>query len=148
MRQNDETKHRTVIFRSATPGHKGCITDSTIRNSDPLRTAPRLTEEWYNWKTLPRMNDILEVRVPVSFVRFASDLFVSCVQDIIRAHNHPRLHFLRLDRPGALRPDAHSLEDCLHFAIGAGVLEDWNRYIDHFVRWEVDYGIGSGAGRR
>ncbi|KAH7101426.1 hypothetical protein BKA62DRAFT_703797 [Auriculariales sp. MPI-PUGE-AT-0066] len=108
-----------IVFRSATPGHKGCLDDLSVRNSSPLASVPQLKEEWFNWKSLGYMNDVLE--------------------DIVLQHAHPRMKFLRLDRPGALRPDAHTLEDCLHFAVGAGVIEDWTRYIDHFVTWEIDY---------
>ncbi|QRV84481.1 hypothetical protein RhiJN_12497 [Ceratobasidium sp. AG-Ba] len=41
----------------------------------------------------------------------------------IRVEGNPQLRFLGLDKPALLRPDAHSLSDCLHIQIGAGIFE-------------------------
>ncbi|KAG1739287.1 hypothetical protein EDB19DRAFT_2039374 [Suillus lakei] len=48
----------------------------------------------------------------------------------------PDIHYLPIERPGRLRPDAHVSSDCLHIMSGAGVLEGWSHYIWHFVTRE------------
>ena len=60
-----------------------------------------------------------------------------CAQDVLTNPAYPSLHFLPIDRPALLRPDAHASGDCLHFMTGAGVLEGWTQYVWHFVRYEI-----------
>jgi hypothetical protein len=71
------------------------------------------------------------------------------------AARYPDIHYLGIDRPALLRPDAvraalslrssarglmtlqHAAGDCLHIMSGAGVLEGWSHYIWHFVTREL-----------
>ncbi|EJD42309.1 hypothetical protein AURDEDRAFT_152915 [Auricularia subglabra TFB-10046 SS5] len=118
MLENDKLRHRVVLFRGAVHGHEGCEKDA-VRHAGPVSKVPPLGDKFYNWRWLPHMNDVLE--------------------EVIKAHNHPRLRFLRLDRPALLRPDAHTFQSCSHYIVGSGVLEDWTIYINHFLQHEITY---------
>ena len=117
MLDADKTKTRVVIFRSAVQGHENC-TEPANRDMEPLSTYRELKHNLYNWPALPLMNDVLET--------------------IVKTHNHPRMHFLRVERPAQLRVDAHPVGDCSRYVVGAGILEDWNIYMNHYELWEVD----------
>ncbi len=56
-----------------------------------------------------------------------------CSQTVVKSDRYPDIHFLPIDRPALLRPDAHATGDCLHIMSGAGVLEGWTHYIWHYV---------------
>lgn len=85
-----------------------------------------------------------------------------CAQDVLNSTRYPDIHFLPIDRPALLRPDAvsavdtlllstsarliaflcvcdgqHSAGDCLHIMTGAGVLEGWTHYIWHYITREL-----------
>jgi len=81
------------------------------------------------------------------------------VKNIINggADEYPDVHFLAIERPARLRPDAvslfdpfisfiylsftqHATGDCLHIMAGAGVLEGWTHYIWHYVSKELGRG--------
>ncbi|KAJ3487048.1 hypothetical protein NLI96_g3794 [Meripilus lineatus] len=59
------------------------------------------------------------------------------VVEVVSSRSYPNIHFLGIDRPGMLRPDAHSTGDCLHIMSGAGVLEGWTHYIWHYITREL-----------
>ncbi|GJN94628.1 hypothetical protein Rhopal_007711-T1 [Rhodotorula paludigena] len=46
---------------------------------------------------------------------------------------HPQIHFVDTNRPTALRPDGHTNYDCLHLAVGTGVIESWTRYFAYWL---------------
>ncbi|KAH7097966.1 hypothetical protein BKA62DRAFT_714672 [Auriculariales sp. MPI-PUGE-AT-0066] len=118
MLNDEKNKTRVVLFRSAVQGHESCK-EEWSRKAEPLTRPRELKKDEFNWKALPEMNAILE--------------------EIIKGHNHPRLKFLRLDRPAHLRPEAHVYSDCARYVVGSGIVEDWNIYMSHYERWEVDY---------
>ena len=66
-----------------------------------------------------------------------SDLTTCYLQAVVESRKYPDIHFLPIDRPALLRPDAHSAGDCLHIMSGAGVLEGWTHYIWHYVTREL-----------
>ena len=60
-----------------------------------------------------------------------------CAQAVLADRAYPDVHYLPIERPALLRPDAHSGGDCLHVVAGAGVLEGFSHYIWHFVTHEL-----------
>ena len=74
---------------------------------------------------------------------FPSSVYLLChhtdvaSQAVLDSRKYPDIHFLPIDRPALLRPDAHSAGDCLHIMSGAGVLEGWTQYIWHYVTVEL-----------
>ncbi|BGP52442.1 hypothetical protein JCM10450v2_008420 [Rhodotorula kratochvilovae] len=109
MQEGGRGQGKEVLVRPTNTGHDGC---HDARG--PLEEVDRGASVMWNWKELWRMNEAAE--------------------DIVRDAAHPQLHFLDLNRPAALRPDAHTNVDCLHLAIGTGVVEGWTRYIAYWLR--------------
>ncbi|PPQ71346.1 hypothetical protein CVT26_011983 [Gymnopilus dilepis] len=104
-----EQARKRVVVRAYLPGHESCH-DSR----KPWTEVQPFVWNWYNWGEIWRFNAIFE--------RMLSS-----------KEKYPDIHFLPIDRPGRLRPDAHTTGDCLHIMTGAGVLEGWTQYIHHFV---------------
>ncbi|EIM81062.1 uncharacterized protein STEHIDRAFT_67256 [Stereum hirsutum FP-91666 SS1] len=101
-----------VVVRAYLPGHENC------RNiKSPWEEWVPYTVNWYNWPWIPNMNKIFE--------------------SILDSPSYPDVHFLPIDRPALLRPDAHVSGDCLHLMTGTGVIEGWSRYIWHYVTREI-----------
>ncbi|ETW81157.1 hypothetical protein HETIRDRAFT_385902, partial [Heterobasidion irregulare TC 32-1] len=102
---------RQVVVRAYLPGHEDCHSFRA-----PWAERQPFKWNWYNWAWIGDMN-----------ARF---------QILASAASYPDIHFLPIDRPALLRPDAHATGDCLHLLTGAGVLEGWTHYIWHFVTRE------------
>ncbi|KAJ3493933.1 hypothetical protein NMY22_g20144 [Coprinellus aureogranulatus] len=101
---------REVVVRAYLPGHEDCHSHRTAwEEIVPFKW------NWYNWGEIWRFNRIFE--------------------NVLQ--NYANVHFLKIDRPGRLRPDAHASGDCLHIMSGAGVLEGWSHYIWHYLTREV-----------
>jgi len=99
---------RQVLVRSYTPGHENCQNINM-----PYDEIHPYQYVWYNWNWLDRFNDAFEA--------------------VVKKFKHPQIHFLSIDRPAQLRPDAHTSSDCLHIAVGTGVIEGWTSYITHYI---------------
>ncbi|KAG6836542.1 hypothetical protein H0H93_006922 [Arthromyces matolae] len=109
-------RKRQVLVRAYLPGHNDCHNIKDIwREVNPEGS------NLYNWGQIWRYNDIFE--------RILSE-----------RERYPDVHFLSIDRPGRLRPDAHTTSDCLHIMTGAGVMEGWSHYIWHYVSKELGRG--------
>ncbi|KAG2016437.1 hypothetical protein CC2G_009605 [Coprinopsis cinerea AmutBmut pab1-1] len=106
-------RNRKVLVRAYLPGHEDCH-----KKRSPWRTILPFDWNWWNWAEIWRFNKV----------------FMDLLADRAR---YPDVHYLGIDRPARLRPDAHSTGDCLHIMSGAGVLEGWSHYIWHFVTREV-----------
>jgi len=103
---------KDVVVRAYLPGHDNC---HNIRA--PWDEIEEYDRTIYNWNWIQDFNAIFE--------------------DILSSRAYPDIHFLPIDRPARLRPDAHSAGDCLHIMTGAGVLEGWSHYIWHFISREL-----------
>ncbi|KIL62534.1 hypothetical protein M378DRAFT_52796, partial [Amanita muscaria Koide BX008] len=104
---------RRVVIRGYLPGHEDCH-----HHRQPWTEIQPFVWNWYNWGNIWEFNQVFERVVSLKAL-------------------YPDIHFLPIDRPARLRPDAHATGDCLHIMTGAGVLEGWSHYIWHFVTREV-----------
>ncbi|EMD33751.1 hypothetical protein CERSUDRAFT_108038 [Gelatoporia subvermispora B] len=104
---------KQVVIRAYLPGHEDCHSQrQPWTEYQPFRWG------WYNWPDIKDFNAIFEeVVAPPSPYR--------------------NIHYLPIDRPALLRPDAHATGDCLHIMSGAGVLEGWSHYIWHYLTHEL-----------
>lgn len=103
---------RRVIVRGATWGSEDCLL-SVVRLGGPRAHVVPLSRPYYNWAWIPRLNEAAERAVA--------------------AADNPFIHYLPIERPAMLRPDAHVLPDCMHLAAGTGAMESWTEYIAHFL---------------
>ncbi|KAI0318841.1 hypothetical protein OF83DRAFT_1082642 [Amylostereum chailletii] len=100
---------RQVLVRAYLPGHEDCHDwRAPWTEWHPFRW------NWYNWAWIGDMNREFET--------------------VLASPAYPDLHYLPIDRPALLRPDAHGTGDCLHLMSGSGVMEGWTRYMWHYVR--------------
>lgn len=105
---------RQVIVRSYLPGHEDCH-----EKYEPWTVyQPFKVFEW-NWLWIKDFNTI--------FQKILSS----------RSPGYPNIHYLPIDQPALLRPDAHVSSDCLHLISGSGVIEGWTHYIWHFITREI-----------
>ncbi|EIN11174.1 hypothetical protein PUNSTDRAFT_82721 [Punctularia strigosozonata HHB-11173 SS5] len=107
---------KRVVVRAYLPGHEDCHD-----YGEPWTAVKPMRWNWYNWASIKDFNSIFETLLNGGEGR----------------RRYPDLHFLPIDRPALLRPDAHAAGDCLHIMTGAGVLEGWSHYIWHFVTREI-----------
>ncbi|KAI0699875.1 hypothetical protein C8T65DRAFT_296188 [Cerioporus squamosus] len=103
---------KQVVVRAYLPGHEDCHD-----HREPWTSYKPGRWGWYNWNQIGDFNDAFEA--------------------VLDSRKYPDIHFLPIDRPALLRPDAHSAGDCLHIMSGAGVLEGWTQYIWHYVTVEL-----------
>ncbi|KAG0145486.1 hypothetical protein CROQUDRAFT_45683 [Cronartium quercuum f. sp. fusiforme G11] len=98
---------KQIILKSSHFGHTDCVSARLYGIPwDDVRFGSNML---YNWLEINTLNNVGKI--------------------VLESFNHPRLRFLGLDRPGALRPDAHVLMDCLHLAVGTGVVEGWTEFL-------------------
>ncbi|KAL0956939.1 hypothetical protein HGRIS_003041 [Hohenbuehelia grisea] len=105
-------RQRQVIVRAYLPGHEDCHS-----HREPWTTIQPFKWNWYNWGNIWEFNQIFE--------------------SLLSSSKYPSIHFLPIDRPARLRPDAHSSGDCLHIMVGANVMEGWSHYIWHYINKEL-----------
>jgi len=79
---------RSILVRAYLPGDDNCHAPE-IMSGGPWSHPKSLVGASYNWEWIPRMNDAFS--------------------DIIATRGHKNLHYLGIDRPGRLRPDAVSV---------------------------------------
>ncbi|KIY64297.1 hypothetical protein CYLTODRAFT_493228 [Cylindrobasidium torrendii FP15055 ss-10] len=112
VQANGKKAPRQVVIRAYLPGHEDCHDHKKAwTDIQPMRWF------WYNWGNIWQYNDVFE--------------------RVLSSPSFPNVHFLGIDRPARLRPDAHVASDCLHIMTGAGVLEGWTHYVWHYVTVEV-----------
>ncbi|KAJ3876025.1 hypothetical protein F5051DRAFT_412842 [Lentinula edodes] len=111
-----QKKNRNVLVRAYLPGHEDCHA-----HRSPTAQIPPMKWGWYNWGSIPEFNRVFE------------DILAS--PSFPTTPSFPNIHFLPIDRPARLRPDAHATGDCLHIIAGAGVLEGWTEYVWHYTTW-------------
>ncbi|KAJ8586121.1 hypothetical protein M405DRAFT_772077 [Rhizopogon salebrosus TDB-379] len=110
--RNGGKRPKQVVVRAYLPGHEDCH-----NYLEPTTEIPSWQNRWFNWPWIENFNEEF--------------------QTLLSKPEYPDIHYLPIDRPGRLRPDAHATSDCLHIMTGAGVLEGWSHYIWHFVTHEV-----------
>ncbi|KAJ3770915.1 hypothetical protein FB446DRAFT_129567 [Lentinula raphanica] len=101
---------RQAMVRAYLPGHEDCHD-----HREPWKEIEPMKWNWYNWGSIWKFNEVFET--------------------LLTDSKYPDIHFLAIDRPARLRPDAHATGDCLHIMAGAGVLEGWTEYIWHYVTY-------------
>ncbi|KAG5635259.1 hypothetical protein H0H81_011894 [Sphagnurus paluster] len=118
-RMDRGARKRQVLVRAYLPGHDDChnILDPWTEVHTPKGAS-------YNWGSIWRYNEVFENLLSGSGAQ----------------KKYPDLHYLAIERPGRLRPDAHTTGDCLHIMAGAGVMEGWSHYIWHYVSNELGRG--------
>ncbi|KAF9527489.1 hypothetical protein CPB83DRAFT_398456 [Crepidotus variabilis] len=104
---------RRAVVRAYPAGHENCH-----ETRAPWTEIHPFSSTHWNWNYLQIFNEIFE-KLLVDKIRY------------------PNIHYLGIDRPARLRPDAHITGDCLHIMTGAGVLEGWTQYISHFITNEL-----------
>ncbi|KAF9533582.1 hypothetical protein CPB83DRAFT_902945 [Crepidotus variabilis] len=106
-------KRKRAVIRAYLPGHEDCHS-----HRKPWNEVQPFVWSWYNWGEIWRYNGIFE--------KLLTD-----------RQSYPDIHYLGIDRPARLRPDAHTTGDCLHIMTGAGVLEGWTHYIWQYITREI-----------
>ncbi|KAJ4490989.1 hypothetical protein J3R30DRAFT_3427842 [Lentinula aciculospora] len=101
---------RQAMVRAYLPGHEDCHD-----HRKPWAEIEPMKWNWYNWGSIWKYNEIFET--------------------LLSKPDYPDIHYLSIDRPARLRPDAHATGDCLHIMAGAGVLEGWTEYIWHYATY-------------
>ncbi|KAF9064994.1 hypothetical protein BDP27DRAFT_1384656 [Rhodocollybia butyracea] len=103
---------RQAIVRPYLTGHEDCHDyRQPWTNIEPFKW------DWYNWGSIWKFNQVFET--------------------LLSGSRYADIHYVAIERPARLRPDAHATSDCLHIMAGAGVLEGWTNYIWHFVTREI-----------
>ncbi|KAI0032704.1 hypothetical protein K488DRAFT_49316 [Vararia minispora EC-137] len=112
---------REVVVRAYATGHEDC---HNFREPwAEFKPDEAYRNRWYNWAWFDEMNALF--------------------QRVLASPLYPDIHFLRIDLPQRLRPDAHGTGDCLHLMTGSGVMEGWTRYLWHFVSRELPAHAGA-----
>jgi hypothetical protein len=106
-----ERARRQALVRAYLPGHEDCH-----NYRKPWTKIQPFKWNWYNWASIWKFNEAFET--------------------VVSKPQYSDIHYLAIDRPARLRPDAHATGDCLHIMTGAGVLEGWTNYIWQFVTRE------------
>ncbi|KAJ3885436.1 hypothetical protein GG344DRAFT_59242 [Lentinula edodes] len=114
---NGQKRNRHVLVRAYLPGHEDCHD-----HRRPWEVIQPMHWNWYNWGNIAEFNRVFE--------------------DVVAEMSYPDIHYLAIDRPARLRPDAHATGDCLHIIAGAGVLEGWTEYVWHYTTWFLGGGEG------
>ncbi|KAK7043092.1 hypothetical protein VNI00_008446 [Paramarasmius palmivorus] len=107
-------KKRETIVRAYLPGHEDCHSHRA-----PWTEIEPFVWNWYNWGNIWEYNEIFT--------------------KLLSSAKYPNIHFVGIDRPARLRPDAHATGDCLHIMTGAGVMEGWTHYLWHFASNEIGF---------
>ncbi|KAI0784627.1 hypothetical protein C8Q75DRAFT_778140 [Abortiporus biennis] len=103
---------RQVVVRAYLPGHENCH-----NLFEPYKKPVGWQIKWYNWPWI------------LDFDRIFGE--------VVSSSKYRDIHYLGIERPALLRPDAHAAGDCLHIMTGAGVLEGWSHYIWHYITREI-----------
>jgi len=88
---------RQVIVRPYLSGHENCF-----NLFKPYTYVHDYTAQWYNWNWITEYNDIFQVCTSI-VPRFTT---LTQPQWLLSSPLYPNIHFLPIDRPGMLRPDA------------------------------------------
>jgi hypothetical protein len=113
LRLRSKRKERRAVVRAYLPGHNDC---HNLRH--PWDEIPSTEMYPWNWAEIPEFNAVFE-------------------KLLLSRNKFPNIHYLGIDHPARLRPDAHATGDCLHIMTGAGVLEGWSHYIWRYVTREI-----------
>ncbi|KAF8149408.1 hypothetical protein B0H34DRAFT_802407 [Crassisporium funariophilum] len=112
FRLMNSRKKRRAVVRAYLPGHYDCF-----EHRKPWSEIQPFTDHWFNWNEIQDFNIIWD-------------------KLLSERKKYPDIHYLPIERPARLRPDAHT-NDCLHIMTGAGVLEGFSHYIWHYVTQEI-----------
>lgn len=101
QRQLDKSdrKDRQVIVRAYLSGHENCL-----NQFKPYTYVHDYTTQWWNWNWMTEYNDIFQV---CTLIVLRSVVLIQ-PQRLLESPLYPNIHFLPIDRPGMLRPDAVS----------------------------------------
>ncbi|POV96255.1 hypothetical protein PSTT_15750, partial [Puccinia striiformis] len=107
--KDPRSKGKKILYRTATAGHDKCNRE----RGGPWNEEKVLETPVWNWQTIPLFNKIAD--------------------SVLTALNQPRLELMAIERPAMMRPDAHILIDCLHFTVGAGIIEGWTDFLYNYA---------------
>ena len=101
QRQLDKSdgKDRQVIVRAYLSGHENCL-----NIFKPYTYIHDYTTQWWNWNWIFEYNEIFQVCI-LALLHFTT---LTHLQLLLSSPLYPNIHFLPIDRPGMLRPDAVS----------------------------------------
>ncbi|PLW16502.1 hypothetical protein PCANC_02053 [Puccinia coronata f. sp. avenae] len=103
------SKGKKILYRTATAGHDKCY----LERGGPWNEEKILETPVWNWQYIPLFNRIAD--------------------SVLTALNQPRLELMAVERPAMMRPDGHILIDCLHFTVGAGIIEGWTDFLYNYA---------------
>ncbi|OAV97089.1 hypothetical protein PTTG_05786 [Puccinia triticina 1-1 BBBD Race 1] len=107
--KDPRSKGKKILYRTATAGHDKC----NLERKGPWNEEKILETPVWNWQIIPLFNKIAD--------------------SVITALNQPRLELMAIERPAMMRPDGHILIDCLHFTVGAGIIEGWTDFLYNYA---------------
>jgi hypothetical protein len=93
------SRNKDVVVRAYLPGHDDC---HNIRA--PWDTILPFKREIYNWNWIHNFNEIFQVNSTCSL--FYSSFTESIIQNVLSSPSYTDIHFLPIDVPARLRPDA------------------------------------------
>ncbi|EFP84686.1 uncharacterized protein PGTG_10845 [Puccinia graminis f. sp. tritici CRL 75-36-700-3] len=107
--KDPRSKGKKILYRTATAGHDKC----NLERKGPWNEEKILETPVWNWQVIPLFNKIAD--------------------SVLTALNQPRLELMAIERPAMMRPDGHILIDCLHFTVGAGIIEGWTDFLYNYA---------------
>ncbi|GAA5980687.1 hypothetical protein JCM11641_000176 [Rhodosporidiobolus odoratus] len=117
---------KEILIRPTSIGHDACH-----EAKGPVLDEKDWGSSWYSWPDMEKMSRKAE--------------------EIVSNLRHSKITYLDIDRPGKLRPDAHTNDDCLHLSSGTGVIEGWTHYLAQYLeekgKWQDDQARSAGRGR-
>lgn len=94
-----DRKDRQVVVRAYLSGHENCF-----NLFEPYTYIHEYTTQWWNWNWITEYNYIFQVCMLLA----AGIIALIQSQWLLNSALYPNIHFLSIDRPGMLRPDAVS----------------------------------------
>lgn len=89
---------REVVVRAYLSGHENCH-----QQREALSTLKPYENSWYNWPYIKEFNRVYSASCCCSLLL---SYVLTFVQEVVSSRSYPNIHFLGIDRPGMLRPDA------------------------------------------
>lgn len=100
-RINGGRRPKQVVVRAYLPGHENCH-----NLFEPTETITPWVYTWYNWPWIPDFNTEFQVSVSRRLRGLRMLTFPS--KELLSSSEFPDIHYLPIERPGRLRPDAVS----------------------------------------
>lgn len=94
---------REVVVRAYLPGHEDCHSWR-----EPWAKYHPFKWSWYNWGYIKDFNRVFSVchRAPYHSLGTLCSRLDNTIQEVTSSRSYPDIHYLPIDRPALLRPDA------------------------------------------